>query len=160
MARPISIDTGIKERLLQFIEFKGLNKHRFEVMCGFTSRYISNIRKSISQRSLKTISCTFPDLNIRWLETGEGQMLNEVIPINVQNNTVGNNSSQTIVAGNDNNVTISDKNRQLLESIQKMCDENAALKTENTELKIKVDMLTEQIEWLRTMVKQQNQQNQ
>lgn len=155
MARPISIDTGIKERLLQFIEFKGLNKHRFEVICGFTSRYVSNIRKSISQRSLKTISSAFPELNIHWLETGEGQMLNEVIPISVQNNTCGNNSSQTIVAGNDNSVTISEKDRQLLESIQKMCDENATLKTENAELKIKVAMLQEQVDWLRTLVKQQ-----
>ena len=156
MARPQTVDTGIKARLLQFIEYKRLSKHRFETMCGFSSRYVSNIQKTISSRSLKIISDTFPDLNIHWLETGEGQMLNEVIPINVQNNTCGNNSSQTIVAGIDNSVTISDKDKQLIESIQKMCDENATLKTENAELKIKVAMLQEQVDWLRTLVKQQN----
>ena len=157
MARPRSIDTGIKDRLLQFIEHKRLSKHRFEMMCGFSSRYVSNIQKTISSRSIKVISATFPDLNIHWLQTGEGQMLNEVIPINVQNNTCGNNSQQTIVAGTDNSVTISEKDRQLLDSIQKMCDENATLKTENAELKIKVEMLQEQIDWLRTLVKQQQQ---
>lgn len=156
MGRPKTVDTGVKERLLKFIEYKGLNKHKFEITCGFTSRYVSNIKKTISSRSLKVIASTYPDLNIRWLETGEGRMLNEVIPVNVQNNTVGNNSSQTIVAGNDNKVTISEKDRQLIESIQKICDENTALKAENTELKTKVDMLQEQIEWLRTLVKQQN----
>lgn len=155
MGRPQTADTGIKERLLQFIEYKRLSKHRFETMCGFSSRYVSNIQKTISHLSLKKISDVFPDLNIHWLETGEGQMLTEVIPISVQNNTCGNNSSQTIVAGSDNSVTISEKNRQLLESIQKMCDENAALKTENAELKIKVEMLQEQVDWLRTLVKQQ-----
>jgi predicted RNase H-like nuclease (RuvC/YqgF family) len=124
-------------------------------MCGFSVAYVRNINKGISQRYLKKISDTFPELNLLWLQTGEGQMLNEVIPINVQNNSVGNNSSQTIVAGNDNNVTISEKDRQLLDSIQKMCDENATLKTENAELKIKVEMLQEQVDWLRTLVKQQ-----
>lgn len=156
MGRPVKEDTGIKQRLLDFIDHKNLSVNRFCTMCGFSSAYVRNIQKTISQRYLKIISKAFPDLNIHWLETGEGQMLNEVIPINVQNNSVGNNSQQTIVAGSDNIVTISEKNRQLLDSIQKMCDENAALKTENAELKIKVEMLSEQIEWLRTLVKQQN----
>lgn len=156
MGRPRTEDTGIKQRLLDFIEHKNLSINRFCTTCGFSSAYVRNIQKTISKRYLKIISNTFPEINIHWLETGEGQMLNEVIPINVQNNSVGNNSSQTIVAGNDNNVTISEKDRQLIESIQKMCDENAALKNENTELKIKVQMLQEQIEWLRTLVKQQN----
>lgn len=157
MGRTKLPDTGVKERLLQFIDYKKLSATRFCKMCGFSVAYVRNINKGISQRYLKRISDTFLDLNIHWLETGEGQMLNEVIPISVQNNTCGNNSSQTIVAGSDNIVTISEKNRQLLESIQKMCDENAALKTENAELKIKVEMLQEQIDWLRTLVKQQNQ---
>ena len=157
MGRPVKEDTGIKQRLLDFIDHKNLSVNRFCTMCGFSSAYVRNIQKTISQRYLKIISKAFPDLNIHWLETGEGQMLNEVIPINVQNNTCGNNSSQTIVAGSDNIVTISEKNRQLLESIQKMCDENAALKNENAELKIKVEMLQEQVDWLRTLVKQQNQ---
>lgn len=148
-------DTGVKDRLLQFIYYKNISASRFCKMCGFSVAYVRNINKGISQRYLKKISDTFPDLNLLWLQTGEGQMLNEVIPINVQNNTCGNNSSQTIVAGSDNNVTISEKDRQLLESIQKMCDENTALKTENAELKIKVEMLQEQVDWLRTLVKQQ-----
>ena len=157
MGRTKLPDTGVKDRLLQFIHYKNISASRFCKMCGFSVAYVRNINKGISQRYLKRISDTFPDLNIHWLETGEGQMLNEVIPISVQNNTCGNNSSQTIVAGSDNIVTISEKNRQLLESIQKMCEENAALKTENAELKIKVEMLQEQIDWLRTLVKQQNQ---
>lgn len=157
MGRTKLPDTGVKERLLQFIDYKKLSATRFCKMCGFSAAYVRNINKGISQRYLKRISDTFLDLNIHWLQTGEGQMLNEVIPINVQNNTCGNNSQQTIVAGSDNIVSISEKNRQLLESIQKMCDENAALKTENAELKIKVEMLQEQVDWLRTLVKQQNQ---
>lgn len=103
------------------------------------------------------ISKKFPDLNIHWLETGEGQMLNEVIPISVQNNTVGNNSQQTIFAGAEQRVmTTQEKGDYVISQIRKMEQENIALKTENASLKTKVEMLTEQIEWLRTLVKQQN----
>lgn len=157
MARPKTIDTGIKDRLLQFIEHKRISKHRFETMCGFSSRYVSNIQKTISSLSLKKISDVFPDLNIYWLETGEGHMLNEIIPISVQNNTVGNNSQQTIFAGHDQKIiTPNEKGQKLIEDVRKMSEENISLKAENTTLKTKVEMLTEQIEWLRTLVKQQN----
>ena len=155
MGRPKIQDTGVKERLIQFIDHKKLSTHRFTIMCGFSSAYVRNIQKTISRRALNIISEAFPDLNIHWLETGEGQMLNEVIPINVHNNTVGNNSSQTIVAGNESYVHMDEKGRQIMDGIRKLGEENIALKQENTTLKAKVEMLTEQIEWLRTLVKQQ-----
>lgn len=149
-------DTGIKERLIQFIDHKGLSMNRFCVMCGFSQAYVRNIQKSISQRYLSIISNVFPDLNIHWLETGEGEMLHEVIPISVQNNTCGNNSQQTIFAGTDQRVmTTQEKGEYVISQIRKMEQENAALKTENASLKTKVEMLTEQVEWLRSMVKQQ-----
>lgn len=146
---------GVKARLLKFIEHKNLSVNRFCTMCRFSSAYVRNINKSISQRYLAIIATTFPDLNIHWLETGEGQMLNEVIPINVQNNTVGNNSSQTIVAGTEQSImTTQEKGQYVINEIRKMEQENISLKSENAALKAKVEMLTEQIEWLRTLVKQ------
>lgn len=158
MGRPKIEDTGMKQRLLDFIEHKNLSVNRFCTMCGFSSAYVHNIQKTISQRYLKIISNAFPDLNIHWLETGEGQMLNEVIPINVQNNTVGNNSQQTIFAGAEQRImTTQEKGEYVISQIRKMEQENIALKTENASLRTKVEMLTEQIEWLRTLVKQQNQ---
>ena len=157
MGRPKIEDTGIKQRLLEFIERKNLSINRFCTMCGFSSAYVRNIQKTISQRYLKVIASAFPDLNIHWLETGEGQMLSEVIPISVQNNTVGNNSQQTIFAGTDQRVmTTQEKGEYVINQIRKMEQENIALKEENATLKTKVEMLTEQIEWLRTLVKQQN----
>lgn len=154
MGRPKLSDTGIKDRLLQFIEYKDITPFRFCTICGFSSSYVRNMQKTISQRSLKHISTNFPDLNIHWLETGEGQMLNDVIPISVQNNKVGNNSSQTIVAGGNARMSIDEKGQQAIDAVRKMSDENIELKAENAALKAKVEMLTEQIEWLRTLVKQ------
>lgn len=67
--------TSVKERLVAFIEFKGLSKNRFETMCGLSKRYVSNISKSIQPEICKKISLVFPDLNTGWLMTGEGEML-------------------------------------------------------------------------------------
>lgn len=156
MGRPKVEDTGIKQRLLDFIKHKHLSINRFCTMCGFSSAYVRNLQKTISQRFLQIISTTFPDLNIHWLETGEGEMLNEVIPISVQNNSCGNNSQQTIIAGTEQKImTTKEQGEYVISQIRKMEQENIMLKTENTELKIKVEMLQEQVDWLRTLVKQQ-----
>ena len=65
----------VKERLVAFIEFKGLSKNKFETLCGLSRRYVSNISKSIQPDMCERISLTFPELNIGWILTGEGEML-------------------------------------------------------------------------------------
>lgn len=70
------MDAGVKERLIQFIDFKGLSKNKFEELCGLSKRYVSNISVSIQPDKVKKISTTFPELNTGWLLTGNGRMLN------------------------------------------------------------------------------------
>ena len=65
---------SVKERLVAFIEFKGLSKNKFEQMCGLIRRYVSNISKSIQPDKIERISLAFPDLNTGWLLTGSGTM--------------------------------------------------------------------------------------
>lgn len=69
------MDSNVKERLLAFIKFKGISKNRFETMCGLSKRYVSNISQSISPEVTKKISLTFPELDMGWVLTGEGEML-------------------------------------------------------------------------------------
>ena len=71
------MDTTVKERLIAYIDYKGLSKHKFETICGLSSRYVSNISKSIQPAVVKKISLNFPDLNMGWVLTGHGNMLNE-----------------------------------------------------------------------------------
>lgn len=68
-------DQTVQERLLQFIEYKGLSKNKFEQMCGLSSRYVSNISVSIQPDKVKKISLVYPELNTGWLLTGEGSMI-------------------------------------------------------------------------------------
>lgn len=69
------METTVKERLLAFIEYKGMSKNKFETLCGLSKRYVSNISQSISPVVCKRISLRFPELNMGWLLTGEGEML-------------------------------------------------------------------------------------
>ena len=71
------METTVKERLLAFIEYKGMSKNKFETLCGLSKRYVSNISQSISPVVCKRISLRFPELNMGWLLTGEGEMLSD-----------------------------------------------------------------------------------
>lgn len=67
----------LKERLVAYLEHKGINKSEFGRMIGVSNAYISSIRKSIQPDKVEKIAAAFPDLNVSWLVTGEGDMLNE-----------------------------------------------------------------------------------
>ena len=69
------MENTVKQRLISFIEYKNLTKNKFEKICNLSSRYVSNIVQSISPDKIKIISLNFPELNIDWLLTGNGDML-------------------------------------------------------------------------------------
>ncbi|MBR0047347.1 MAG: helix-turn-helix transcriptional regulator [Bacteroidaceae bacterium] len=66
----------VKERLIQFINYKNLSAREFCRQCGVSSSFVSNIGKSISGSYLDKISMQFPDLNLSWLLLENGNMLN------------------------------------------------------------------------------------
>lgn len=68
----------VKERLIAFISYLGMSKNAFENACGLSTRYVSNISASVSPDKLKQISLKFPELNVEWLLTGQGEMLREI----------------------------------------------------------------------------------
>lgn len=80
------MESPVKLRLIQFIEYKGLSKNKFETICGLSSRYVSNIKVSILPPTIEKIATKFPELNTAWLMTGMGTMLND--PVLVQDNSL------------------------------------------------------------------------
>lgn len=91
---------GAKERIQQFIQYKGLNNKAFEVACGLGNGFVSKIGDSIRKEKLEKISLAFPELNIDWIINEKGEMLKP----SVSQNAVGDNNTQ--VAGNGNNVNV------------------------------------------------------
>lgn len=65
----------IKERLIAYLRYKGVNNSEFGRIIGVSNAYISSIRKSIQPDKVEKISTNFPDLNMSWLITGDGEML-------------------------------------------------------------------------------------
>jgi phage repressor protein C with HTH and peptisase S24 domain len=71
------METTVKQRLEKFLEYKNISKSEFGRVIGVSSAYISSMRKSITPDKAESIALNYPDLNIQWLITGNGQMLIE-----------------------------------------------------------------------------------
>ena len=64
-----------KDRLLKFLEEKKIGQNAFEKIAGIANGYISHNKGSIGSGIANKISVAYPELNIAWLTTGEGEML-------------------------------------------------------------------------------------
>lgn len=75
------MESAVKQRLIDYIEYKKISKNKFETEAGLSKRYVSNIEKSIQPDKVERISIAFPDLNMGWVLTGSGEMLKTNVPI-------------------------------------------------------------------------------
>lgn len=71
---------GVKSRLIEFIDYKGMSRRSFSLGIGASSSFVNSISKSIGTEYIDRIKEKFPELNISWLMTGDGQMLNGSAP--------------------------------------------------------------------------------
>lgn len=70
------METSVKDRLMLFIKSKGISVNRFEKICGFSTGFVANMRKSMQPDKAMSIVQNFPELNTAWLFTGMGEMIN------------------------------------------------------------------------------------
>lgn len=108
--------TNIKNRLEFYLKSKRISKAEFGRRIDVSNAYITSIKKSVSPEKLQKIKCEFPDLNIDWLMTGEGEMIKALDSGN--NITVGHDANNI-----NSNVTIT-----------KLIDEMAAQRKSYEEL--------------------------
>ena len=96
------METTVKERLIRFIKSIRFTQKEFCDSIGVCKSYVSTIRQSIAPDKLSKIRESYPDLNIEWLLTGKGEMLNGTRV--VSGSVVVTNNGQ--INGNNNmNVT-------------------------------------------------------
>lgn len=69
------MENTVKERLIEFLKFKGVSKSEFGERIGVSNAYVTSIRKSIQPDKIQAIALNYPELNTAWLLTGEGEML-------------------------------------------------------------------------------------
>lgn len=65
----------IYERLNTFLDYKNLNTSKFEQSCGLSNGSASKLSENTRRSTFGKISEAFPDLNIDWLKSGEGEMI-------------------------------------------------------------------------------------
>lgn len=93
----------VRERLTEYLKVKKISKSEFGRLCGVSNAYVTSLKKTIGSDVLRTIGLKFPDLNIEWLLTGEGQMLKPQTANSVSVGSVSGNGN-SFVAGNNNNI--------------------------------------------------------
>lgn len=67
---------NLRDRIISFIEAKDLSVQSFEIQCNLSNGTVSKMGDNTRTSTLDKISNAFPDLNINWLRTGVGEMLN------------------------------------------------------------------------------------
>jgi len=65
---------SVRERLEQYINYKGISNSDFCRSINVSPAFITSMRVSIQPEKLKSIALTYTDLNIEWLLTGIGDM--------------------------------------------------------------------------------------
>lgn len=65
----------VKERIKKFVGFKRISIREFERLSNLNYGYVNAIRISIQPDKINNIALAFPELNITWLITGEGEMI-------------------------------------------------------------------------------------
>lgn len=68
------MEESAKTRFLAFLKKKGIGQTKCEEMCGISRGYLSKIKDNFGTDMLNKISTAFPQLNIKWIISGIGDM--------------------------------------------------------------------------------------
>lgn len=113
-------------RIRKFLKGKKITIQSFEAAIGKTNGYIAHT-KSPTAGVLADIAKVYPDLNLSWLITGEGEMFktdtNETSPINVD--------------GDLNSIEMEREIKRLRASLDLALEKNERLEAELAEYKAK-----------------------
>lgn len=72
----------LTERLLIYLEYKAVTVYSFEKTCSLGNGYLGKQNKgkgSVGSDILAKIALHYPDLNLNWLITGQGKMLQKQV---------------------------------------------------------------------------------
>lgn len=104
----------MKERILQFIDYKGFSKNKFYKETGLSNGILDK-KSGLTSESIEKIYSKYPEINIEWLLTGKGEMLRTSSQNISQNgNTNVNNGHNVSGQGN----VIKQTNDELMEIIR------------------------------------------
>ena len=86
------MDNKLRDRVRTYCEYMNIRVSQFEKKAGLSNGYFNQVSKKPSDAKLQAIAGAHPELNLDWLCTGHGEMLN---PINHQSAKGDNNIQVT-----------------------------------------------------------------
>lgn len=69
---------NITDRIKIYAGYKGISINHFEVKSDIARGSLRYVKQSIGSEKIANIMKAFPDLNVSWLITGEGNMINAI----------------------------------------------------------------------------------
>lgn len=90
------------KRLRQFVDFKGISKYKFYQLTGIANGYLDR-EGNIGTDKCEQIISVFPELNLAWLVTGEGEMTVDSAKTTIVTGNINGNGNN-VIAGNNNKV--------------------------------------------------------
>ncbi len=116
-----------KEKLLQYLDCKGINKNQFYVKTGLSKKFLDS-GKSLGVDKLRIIANNYSDLSLEWMVLDKGEMLKS------EKENQPNTEKYIALLEKDNN-RLENENKILREDNQRLSKENVALKNNETNRK-------------------------
>jgi hypothetical protein len=115
--------SNIRERILQIIEDKGINKRKFYLETGVSNGVLDK-KGTYSLDTIEKIITTYPDINIEWLLTGNGYMTGNFLRTDIPDNFPANqdNYSEVLLNLSILNAELAKSNTELILSHQKLLE--------------------------------------
>lgn len=132
------MEETIKERVIKIAKHKGLTQSGLERECNLSNGYIRNIRATPSQKIIDRILKRFPDISLRWLLNGVGDMCCGVPDEQLEREIAEETGRVQRIGDNSNHNT------------QTMTD--SAIAKENEMLKKSIEEKNEEIKFLRSLI--------
>jgi hypothetical protein len=131
--KKVKILTPIKERILQFVDYKELNKEIFfkKIDTASTNFRGKGAKSDLGSDKIVKILTEFPEINMEWLLTGKGEMLKNEMPASpAPPETIPENAFyKKILKEKDNEI------KELNREVGGLQQKNADLQAENAILK-------------------------
>ncbi|MRM85717.1 transcriptional regulator [Riemerella anatipestifer] len=133
---------GATERVVQFIEYKGISKYKFCKDLGFSNKFLDNSSNMGTDKACKILHY-FPEINPEWLLTGKGEMLKTH-----KHYTTEQSALSTVAEPNDggynkyisaleDKIKLLEENNLLHQEIKRLQERISRLELENTSIKSK-----------------------
>ena len=117
------------KRLRQFVDFKGISKYKFYQLTGIANGYLDR-EGNIGTDKCEQILSVFPELNLAWLVTGEGEMTVDSAKTTTiaTGDIIGNGNN--LIAGNNNKVNSDVIEPEYIEELKEEIEEEVKAQVE------------------------------